>query len=443
MRVLGVGDYGDLGDLYERLVACGHQVRMTVLDPDYAEVFAGLVPHVADWRTELDWIRAAGQDGVIIFETAHHGELQDALRRDGFHVIGGCAFGDRLENDRAFGQELMRLSGMRTAQARHFSEVAAAVAYIRDRPRRYVCKHNGHHHPSTRNHVGELPDGADVIALLQQLGRHPDAEADFILMDFVEGVETGVGAYFDGRHFVGPVCLDWEYKRFFAGDQGELTGEMGTVVTYSGAGRLFAETLGPLAPVLAAQGYRGYLNLNTIINPAGVWPLEFTCRFGYPGFAILDALHVDGWEGILRALCGQEVAVATHPGYAVGVVLTVPPFPYAAQPHPSRGLPIRFLGELSAEDRRHLHFGEVDFSSGEPVIAGASGYVLVATGRGEEVAAARCAAYDLIGRVVVPNGRYRADIGCRFVERDAPLLRALGYLPAALSAGARIASSAR
>ena len=429
MRVLGIGDYGDLGDLYAHLVQRGHDVRMAVADPDYQDVFRGLVPHTADWRKELNWIRAAGRDGVIVFETAHDGVLQDELRRDGFHVIGGCAFGDRLEGDRDFGQSIMRQAGMHTAKTTRFTDVPTAVAYIKSRPRRYVCKHNGHHHPSTRNHVGELADSADVIALLRQYERQGVEDLDFVLMDFIAGVETGIGAYFDGRRFIGPVCLDWEHKRFFPGDLGELTCEMGTVVTYRGSERLFRETLAPLAPLLAKHGYCGYLNLNTIINEDGVWPLEFTCRFGYPGFAILDALHVDGWEIIFRALCGAEVCIPTYPGYAVGVVMTVPPFPYLADPHPSCGLPISFRGGFATEDLRHLHFGEVDFSSGDPVIGGASGYVLVVTGRGDDVAAARHSAYRLVERTVIPNVRYRADIGCRFIERDGAALKRLGYLP--------------
>jgi len=435
MRVLGIGDYGDLGDMYLRLATTGHDVRMHIADADYQSVFAGMVDHCPEWGQGLEWIRDAGPDGVIIFETARHGVLQDELRAGGFNVIGGCALGDRLEGDRSFGQEVMRLAGMRTAPVHHFHDFAVAIDFIAKHPRRYVYKPNGHHLPSTHSFVGRLDDGTDVRALLgchKRLCRTGEIP-DFILMDHVSGVETGVGAYFDGRRFILPACLDWEHKRFFPGELGELTGEMGTLVTYQGAERLFAETLAPLASMLASAGYRGYLNLNTIINAEGVWPLEFTCRFGYPGFAILSALQSSGWDEVLAALLGRAEGFGTIPGYALGAVLTVPPFPYMdAERSLARGLPITFLETLSEAERQQVHYGEVASEDGGLVTAGASGYTLVATGVGATVRAAQQAAYGLLERIVVPNGRYRRDIGERFLAGEGRRLAQLGYLPASL-----------
>src|SRR4029079_9377557 len=97
MRFLGIGDSNDLLALYLQLERQGHEVRVHVRDPDAADVGEGLVNRVDDWRAALPWIRDAGQDGVLLFETATDGQLQDSLRAGGYQVIGGSAAGDRLE----------------------------------------------------------------------------------------------------------------------------------------------------------------------------------------------------------------------------------------------------------------------------------------------------------------------------------------------------------
>jgi phosphoribosylamine--glycine ligase len=59
----------------------------------------GLVEKASHWRKALAWIAEAGDAGVVIFEDVRHGHLQDRLRAKGFNVVGGSAFGDRLENE--------------------------------------------------------------------------------------------------------------------------------------------------------------------------------------------------------------------------------------------------------------------------------------------------------------------------------------------------------
>ena len=110
MRFLGVGTYNDLGAMYHGLAARGHEVKVFVGDPACHDVFGGMLERVDDWRAQLGWLREAGDQGLVLFESASMGEEQDALRREGFQVIGGSALGDRLESNREFGQQVLRVS---------------------------------------------------------------------------------------------------------------------------------------------------------------------------------------------------------------------------------------------------------------------------------------------------------------------------------------------
>jgi phosphoribosylamine---glycine ligase len=425
MRFLGVGDCADLAALYLRLAKEGHEVKICIEHPLCKDTLAGLIERVPNWEAELDWVRAAEAEGCILFENvgAGRGALQDDLRRDGFNVIGSSAFGARLENDRGFAQRLLKDLGFSTAASFEFSDTNLASRFLAQRPARYVLKSNG---PDAPTFVGRHSAGKDVQAVLEAAGKF--VASSFVLMDFVEGVEMGVGAYFNGADFLQPACLDWEHKRFFPGDLGELTGEMGTVVTYSRTKLFFDRTLGKMASHLRQNGYCGYINLNTVVNDQGIWPLEFTCRFGYPGYAILDPLQRIEWANLFRIMLNRStLQFDTEPGFAVGIVITTPPFPYYREliDEPV-GLPVMFEGALSPSEREHLHYGEVGLRNGALVTSGTSGYTLVVTGTGDTVEAARNGANGLADKVIIPNARFRRDIGTRLINGDLQKVEKLG-----------------
>ena len=424
MRFLGIGDTCDLNALYVRLVEDRHEVKVSISEPLCHGVLAGIVERVADWEAELPWLRAAGPDGIILVENVAHGRgaLQDQLRRDGFQVVGGSAYGDRLEKDRAYAQEVLRGIGLSIAGVWEFDAAEPALAFLAERPGRYVLKFSGEGFGAADNYVGRMRDGRDVAAMVRvKLRAREGAPTRFILMDRLEGVEMGVGAYFNGTDFLQPACLDWEHKHFFPGDLGELTGEMGTVATFDRTRRFFDLTLARMTPLLRENGYVGYININTIVNDDGIWPLEFTCRFGYPGFAILDPLQETSWAELFRAMVsGSTAPLRTRPGFSVGIVLTTRPFPFIRTyvPEPI-GLPVLFEGELSRPDRANIHYGEVGLDdAGQLVTAGYHGWTMVVTGTGPTIPEAQADAYGRADRVVIPNVRFRRDIGDKLVTRQ-------------------------
>jgi phosphoribosylamine--glycine ligase len=209
---------------------------------------------------------------------------------------------------------------------------------------------------------------------------------------------------------------------------------MGTVVTYERTETFFARTLARIEPLLRAHGYCGYINLNTIVNGSGIWPLEFTCRFGYPGFAVLDPLQETRWAELFGMMIRRDQpGFVTRPGFALGIVLTTPPFPYTRrQVAAPVGMPVLIDGSVTAEDDANLHYGEVGLDAGRLVTTGIYGWTMVATGRGATIAAAQEAAYRLAARVFAPNLRYRLDIGARLIAGDFATVERLGLLdPAA------------
>ena len=61
----------------------------------------------------------------------------------GFHVVGGSAFGDRLENDRGYAQDVLRELGLSICPVHEFSDGSSTRLSSTSNPGRYVLKFNG------------------------------------------------------------------------------------------------------------------------------------------------------------------------------------------------------------------------------------------------------------------------------------------------------------
>jgi phosphoribosylamine--glycine ligase len=55
-----------------------------------------------------------------------------------------------------------------------------------------------------------------------------DRIKEFQLQRRIMGVEVVAGAFFNGKDFIHPICVNFEHKKLFPGDIGPSTGEMGT-----------------------------------------------------------------------------------------------------------------------------------------------------------------------------------------------------------------------
>ncbi len=190
---------------------------------------------------------------------------------------------------------------------------------------------------------------------------------------------------------------------------------------------VFDRTLLKMKEKLAASKYVGYIDINCIANGKGIWPLEFTARPGYPTISIqMEGITSEWGQFLYDIAAGKDVQLKTKKGYQVGVVVTIPPWPFEddkAFKKYSEGATILFR----RQSLEGIHIGEVKLEEGDWHIAGNSGYALVVTGSGPTMADAIADAYKNVKNVMIPNMFYRNDIGQRWT-RDSDMLLSWGYV---------------
>src|SRR2546425_11741292 len=103
---------------------------------------------------------------------------------------------------------------------------------------------------------------------------------------------------------------------------------MGTTMFWSEPTRLFNATLKKMETRLREERYVGYIDVNCIVNSNGIYPLEFTARFGYPTISIQqEGLLTPISEMLYKLADGSLTRLRARAGFQVGVRVEVPPFP--------------------------------------------------------------------------------------------------------------------
>lgn len=422
MKFLFVSVFGESLALMQTLIEEGHQVRCFIKDKKFSDVGRGIVPRVLVWKKHMDWA------DVLVFDDADLGNESEDMRARGYAVVGGNRFGDKLENVRLFGQKILMEAGVKIPRSWLFKKFTSAMQFIRERrKRRYVIKFNGQ---TSRylSYVGRFDDGSDVVEMLAHYAETwpVNKKIDFILQEYIYGIEMANGTFFNGKNFVCPVNITFEHKHFMTGGIGPLTPEMGTSMYYSkDGGKLFRETLLKMQPYLQKTNYRGFIDLNCMVNENGAYALEFTTRFGYPQLDIQLALHKGPWGELLHKLAdGTLEKFDAFRDFAVGVVLGGAGIPFEISFRKyGRGLPIFGVND---EMRPHVKLSEVYFRDDKYYCAG-SGYPVTVIGRGKTMVEAKESAYQIVKKIIMPNCIYRIDIGDHW-KTEAPLLKKWGYL---------------
>lgn len=423
-KFLFISIEGLLCDIAWVIAKEGNQVKVYISDENSADIGTGFVDRINKWEDWVDWA-----DVIVFDDTLGQGTIAEDLRKKGKLVIGGTAYTDRLEDDRSFGQEEMKKHGISIIPYQIFSSFDQAIDFVKNNAGRYVIKSSGESHVSKSFlFIGEEEDGQDVLHMLEAYKKvFSDKVAELQLQKRVVGVEVAIGAFFNGHKFLDPINVNFEHKKLFPGNLGPSTGEMGTSMFWSQPNKIFNATLKKLEPKLAEEHFVGYIDINCIVNGNGIYPLEFTSRFGYPTIFIQqEGISMPMGEFFYKMAAGEDFVIKTKKGFQIGVRVIVPPYPFddpATFDSFSKNAVILFR----KPNHDGVHFEDAKMEKGEWLVAGEAGVVLTITGSGLTMKQAQKQVYHRVSNLMIPNMYYRTDIGDRWYE-DSDKLNTWSYL---------------
>ena len=239
-----------------------------------------------------------------------------------------------------------------------------------------------------------------------------------MIEELLEGEEVSLLVLTDGREAV-PLAPAQDFKRIGDGDSGPNTGGMGSYSPVAGLGEAEVEELvdtvhRPVLEELARRGapFAGVLYAGLMLTADGPKVLEFNCRFGDPETqSILPRLDGDLLEALEGVAAGRlDGSVAAGDRAAVTVVLASGTYPERSD---DRGTPIDGVDEAESTGALVFHAGTA--RHGEQLVTN-GGRILNVTAVGDDLPAARAAAYDAAERISFAGMQFRNDIGLAAAE---------------------------
>ena len=326
--------------------------------------------------------------------------LADTLRHAGIAVFGPSAAAARIEGSKTFAKDVLEAAGVPTAARLSVARPPCVVKAdgLAAGKGVFVCR--------TQE---ELDAGLRAAAALGE---------DVVIEELLEGEEVSLLVLTDGREAV-PLAPAQDFKRIGDGDSGPNTGGMGSYSPVAGLGDAEVEELVDTVhrPVLAELAHRGapfagVLYAGLMLTDDGPKVLEFNCRFGDPETqSILPRLEGDLLEALEGVAGGRlDGSVAAGDRAAVTLVLASGAYPERSD---DRGTPIGGVEEAESTGALVFHAGTA--RHGEQLVTN-GGRILNVTAVGDDLPAARAAAYDAADRISFAGLQYRSDIALAAAE---------------------------
>jgi len=393
----------------------GHDVEWTVAHEEMSNSMEGLIPPPRKRANPKDY-------DLIVFDCTEQGEAAEEAKLSGVPVIGDSALSDKLEDDRLFGIQAMEEFGIKVPPYECFNNPKEAIVWLQKNHKRCVLKPLGDA-PSEMTYVGK--NEQDMIQFIEK--RLPGSGVtEFLLQEFVAGTEVSTEGWWTGTEWCA-VNYTLEEKKFMAGGLGPNTGCAGNVLWMPPRETpLFQQGLKKISPLLVDAGYRGMLDLNTIVTEGDVYGLEWTPRFGYEGTCNLTRLLPVEFGEFLHSVASGVTPPNLTPRsrFAATIRLSVPPYPMHDVPKKLRAhQPIKGLDEQRLDT---FFVFDVQKKDDDLVVCG-EGNVGTPIGTSESLRGAFDEVLAAIKKLDIPDLQYRCDVP-ECVEKRYTTLQNQGWL---------------
>ncbi len=347
--------------------------------------------------------------------------IVDRFNKAGLRCFGPTQGAAQLEGSKAFTKDFLARHNIPTADYGNFTEIDAAVTYIKEKDAPIVIKADGL--AAGKGVILAQTEDQAIATVKDMLAGNAFGDAGHLVVieEFLTGEEASFICMVDGEHVL-PLATSQDHKARDNGDHGPNTGGMGAyspapVITEAMFQRIMDDVILPTVRGMAADGYpyTGFLYAGIMIEADGTpRVLEYNCRLGDPETQpIMMRLQSDLVELIEAALDQRlhEVDAKWDARAALGVVMAAGGYPDSYH----RGDAIDGLASGDDEVTKVFHAGTA-ISDGKVVTSG--GRILCVTALGDSVSEAQSRAYQRVKQINWDNAYYRTDIGYRAVARE-------------------------
>ena len=341
----------------------------------------------------------------------------DALEAAGIPCFGPEKKAAIIEGSKVFSKDLMKKYGIPTAAYEVFTDMDAALTYVKTAPVPTVVKADGLALGKGVVIAETHEEAEEAVRSMMEDRVFGESGARVVIEEFLEGPEVSVLSFTDGKAVV-PMLSSMDHKRAHDGDTGLNTGGMGTVApnpyyTDEIAKTCMDSIFLPTMKAMNAEGrtFRGCLYFGLMLTSKGPKVIEYNCRFGDPETqVVLPLLESDLVDIMFATRNGTlaETEVKFSKGSACCVILASEGYPQKYE----KGFEITLPEKLPADTQ--VFVAGAKRENGRLLTNG--GRVLGVTATAEDLPAAIDKAYAAVPLVHFDHSFYRKDIGQRALK---------------------------